>query len=408
MDSTRGMGTTGPLTPDAVQTSGSRTLNRLAALGVAALVGLTVMTVTLTPDWRRPSQPPPIGPGVESAEAPSPEEVDRAVERGLRWLADQQAPNGAWTGATGHKRGDGYVVFYDEEWQAEFQRGHPGVTALAGLAFLANGQLPGRGLHGKTLARVLDYLLDCTGSAAYITDAGSRMYSHSFSVLLLSQVHGMTRRRSEEIEEKLREACRFVVSAQNAHGAWRYTPGMLQSDLSVTVCQVQALRAARNVGIHVPKVCIDRVVRYVKKSRIEHGRERGAFYYKIHGRAARTKTSFTVNAAAATCLHSAGVFDDALDGPALEYVEDRYDEVSTYYPDHYFFWYGNYYAVQAMQMQGGKRWERYWKKISRDLVRRQGRDGRWPNSVGPGDAFSTAMACLILRVPLGYLPIFRH
>lgn len=344
--------------------------------------------------------PDPVGPSAKA--------VDRAVARGLEWLAGRQSSRGAWTGATGHKRSSGYVVFYDESWQGAQGRGHPGVTSLAGLAFLASGHLPGRGRYSKILERTIDYVLDRTGPSAYITDSGSRMYSHSFAVLFLSQVHGMTSRRPDEVESKLREACRFVIEAQNEYGAWRYAPGMLQADLSVTVCQVQALRAARNVGIRVPKTCIDRVIDYVKKSRITYGRGAGAFFYKIYGRSAKTKTSFTINAAAATCLHSAGVFDRDLNGPALRYVEDHYDEVSTYYPNHYFYWYGNYYAVQALQMEGGKPWDRYWAKLSRDLLRRQRLDGSWANSVGPGDHFSTAMACLILRAPLGYLPVFRH
>lgn len=345
----------------------------------------------------------------EPSTGPSPEAVDRAVERGLQWLAARQARIGGWTGASGHKRMSGYVTFFDEEWQRRLQRAHPGVTSLAGLAFLASGHLPGRGKHGKVLDAAIDYLLDRTGQAAYITDSGSRMYSHSFSVLFLSQVHGMTRRRADEVETKLREACRFVVENQNEYGAWRYTPSMLQADLSVTVCQVQALRAARNVGIKVPKSCIDRVIDYVKKSRIPEGEwESGAFYYKIYGRSARTKTSFTINSAAVTCLHSAGVFDDQLYARALSYIEDHYDEVSNHYPEHYFYWYGNYYAVQAMHMEGGERWKRFWNKVATDLLRRQRLDGSWRNDVGPGDHFSTAMACLILRVPLGYLPVFRH
>lgn len=375
-------------------------------LFAALAIGVATAAFALRP-WDE-SASASVFPRASDPVGPSTKAIDRAVNRGLEWLAAQQSAQGCWTGATGHKRMSGYVTFFDESWQRRQGRGHPGVTSLAGLAFLASGHLPGRGKYRKTLERTIDYILDRTGHSAYITDAGSRMYSHSFAVLFLSQVHGMTRRRPDEVESKLREACRFVVEAQNEYGAWRYTPGMLQADLSVTVCQVQALRAARNVGIRVPKTCIDRVIDYVKKSRIVDGWEVGAFYYKIYGRSARTKTSFTVNAAAATCLHSAGVFDKSLNGPALSYVEDHYDEVSTYYPDHYFYWYGNYYAVQALQMEGGKRWDRYWAKVSRDLLRRQRLNGSWANSVGPGDHFSTAMACLILRAPLGYLPVFRH
>ncbi len=34
--------------------------------------------------------------------------------------------------------------------------------------------------------------------------------------------------------------------------------------------------------------------------------------------------------------------------------------------------------------------------------------GRWVNNVGPGDAFSTAVACMILQIPRQYLPIFQR
>ena len=35
-------------------------------------------------------------------------------------------------------------------------------------------------------------------------------------------------------------------------------------------------------------------------------------------------------------------------------------------------------------------------------------DGRWRCRVGPGDAFGTATATLILQIPLQYLPIFQR
>jgi hypothetical protein len=35
-------------------------------------------------------------------------------------------------------------------------------------------------------------------------------------------------------------------------------------------------------------------------------------------------------------------------------------------------------------------------------------DGRWCCEVGPGDEFSTAVACLLLQLPRQYLPIFQR
>ena len=42
------------------------------------------------------------------------------------------------------------------------------------------------------------------------------------------------------------------------------------------------------------------------------------------------------------------------------------------------------------------------------LIEDQGSDGHWSNTVGPGDVFSTAVACIVLQVPKQYLPIFQR
>jgi hypothetical protein len=42
------------------------------------------------------------------------------------------------------------------------------------------------------------------------------------------------------------------------------------------------------------------------------------------------------------------------------------------------------------------------------LISDQKPDGRWINDVGPGDVFSTAVACVVLQVPKQYLPIFQR
>jgi len=373
---------------------------------VLQLVGMPVLLL-LGPFAAAPKAPEP------ERQLASPEDdrirrIDSAVERGLRWLAVRQQDAGCWTGDVGHKQGDSYALLDSARRQSLDGEGHVGVTAICGLAFLANGHVPGRGPCARVLDDTIDYLLSNQGDFGYLHQSESRMYSHAFATLFLSQVRGMTRQRSEQVDRALRSAVGFLEKTQNHHGAWRYTPFTVEADLSVTVCQVQALRAARNAGIHVSSDCIDRVIDYVRDSRIPAGRYEGAFFYKIHGRSAFTKTSFTINAAAITALHSAGVYDEAEYGGGLRFVEENYHDVSRQYPHHFYYWYGNYYAAQALHMTGGQRWDRYWDRLSEDLLSRQRSDGSWHNSVGPGDVFSTAMACLLLRVPAQVLPIWAR
>jgi hypothetical protein len=338
--------------------------------------------------------------------------VADAVTRGLKYLVLSQRPKGYWLGDVGHKQMDRYLVYFERYREEAADQGNVGVTALAGLAFLAGGHVPGRGPHGKVLERTLRYVLECTsrhnGPEGYIADSDTRMYEHAFATLFLSQLYGMSHARTPMVGTKLKAAVDLIVDCQTEAGGWRYGPYTNECDLSVTVCQVQALRAARDAGIPVRRSCIDRVVEYIKRSQIPYGYQRGLFWYKITGTSAMTKTSFAINAAAVTALHSAGLYNDDDYGKAVDYLESEYDEISRFYGSHFYFWYGNYYAAQAFHQCGGPRWERYWKRLVRDLLSRQQSDGRWRNDTGPGDEFATAMACLILQIPEGFLPIFQR
>lgn len=393
-------------------------MSRARAAFVAALLLLTggsvVAAFTAQDGTPPPLEPPRAAPPPGAADPdpssalddPSLQRIDRAVARGLRWLATQQQPSGGFVGDCGHKQGDSYAVYDTAERQREDGDAHVGVSSLVGLALLADGQQVDDGPWADSFDRLIGWLVGSQDEFGYLCDGTTRMYSHSFGLLFLSQLYGMTARHHERVERALQQAVAFTESAQNEHGAWRYQPFTLEADLSVTVCQVQALRAARDAGIAVKKGVIERVVDYVQASRIERGWSEGAFYYKIHGRGAYEKTSYAINAAAVTSLHSAGRYDEREYGGALEYLVQARDE-NFARADHFYFWYGNWYAAQAFWTEGGPRWRRYWNELCATLLAAQEADGRWRNSVGPGDAFATAVACALLRLPAQYLPIFR-
>jgi hypothetical protein len=333
-----------------------------------------------------------------------------AAERGLAWLKGQQLDAGCWVGYVGHKQNDDYMVLENAmlpELQRARGRGHLGVTALCGMAFLAGGSLPDRGPHADTVRRTLDYVVRTAQENGFLSDAGTRMYSHAFATLFLAEVYGMA--ANDAAKGTLERAVNLIVDTQNAHGGWRYNPFDRETDLSVTVCQVQALRAARNIGIRVPSDTIDKAIGYVRASRVERGPDRGLFYYKIHGRGAYDKPNeYAINAAALTALSSAGVHDDDLVDPVLTFLAREYERVADGYPTHFYFWYGNYYAAQAFYQHGGPRLRAYFARLARDLCASQHADGRWTNSAGPGDEFATAVACVLLQMPRQYLPIFQR
>ncbi len=343
-----------------------------------------------------------------------------AARRGLQYLAAHQNPDGSWSGDMGFKLNQDYKV-------TKYNVPHMGVTALAGIAFLSGGHLPERGEYAGTIARCIDYILSHVRERGYITANNSRMYSHAFATLFLAEAYGMTHR--PDVGRKLQEAVDLIVECQNRFGSWRYEPFAPEADMSITVCQLMALRAARNIGIKVPRSTIDRAVEYVRRSyvgkRSEHlspfnrmllpvpyySIEQGCFLYQIFldGSSGFKRSSFALTAAGIVSLYNAGRYSEAQLEQSLPSLERKYDVVSNPpWRPHYFYWYGHYYAVQAMYIAGGRHWNGYYPKIREDLIKAQRPAGNWQNVYGPGENFATAVAAIILQVPFNYLPIFHR
>jgi uncharacterized protein YfaS (alpha-2-macroglobulin family) len=87
------------------------------------------------------------------------------------------------------------------------------------------------------------------------------MYGHGVASIALAEVYGQT--KDPRVRPKLEQVIRTIIESQNAEGGWRYNPRPNDADISVTVLQVVALRAAKNAGLDIPQVTIDRAVKYV-------------------------------------------------------------------------------------------------------------------------------------------------
>lgn len=340
--------------------------------------------------------------------------VDAAVERGLAWLASRQNDKGFWHGLVGSRGGrSSYFPIASLELQVAAGSGHIGVTALCGMAFLAGGHLPARGHYGDTVQLAMNATLDSVQENGVITASGTRMYSHAFGTLFLAECYGMA--SSPRLKTGLEKATAIIVDCQNAQGGWRYNAFSRDSDLSVTVCQLQALRAARNIGIGVPRQTVDRATDYVKAHQVPDGAAEGLYYYNIYGRRRNRKTDhYSIQAAAATSLLAAGIYESRLLDPVVDFLQQDLRNVMYREPHHYHFWYGNYYASQVFFHAEGLLREdcftKYYAAMRSHLLADQEPDGRWlnPQSEGPGDEFATAVACIILQIPRQYLPIFQR
>lgn len=307
-------------------------------------------------------------------------ETIESLHEGLDWLKARQHNDGSF----------GSVQAYSH---------HVAVSSLSGLSLLASGSTAIDGPYAVTISRTIDFVVSQVQPSGVIADQQSLkqgpMYSHGFATLFLAEAYGDSN-RDEEIRKILRGAIRIIVQSQNRQGGWRYTVGGGEADISVTVCQMMALRAVSNAGFSVPQETVDRCVEYVQNCRNRDG----GFRYQLYQ---DRDSEFARSAAALVALNNANVqqFDQT---PTLRYILQFRPQPGKN-KDIPYFYYGHYYASQAMWHAGESFWKSWYPSLRDELLQRQTADGRWTSDKF-GDEYATAMALLSLQVPHGYLPIF--
>jgi hypothetical protein len=329
--------------------------------------------------------------------------AQEAIDRGLRYLSTHQNADGSF--GTG-----GY-------------RGSIAITSLCGLAFMAGGHQPGRGRYGRVVTRALEYVLSQEtphyqglDTPGFLYSRSGRMngpmYGHGFGTLFLAECYGMVHRPDlrRRLREVLGRAVQLIIRTQNFEGGWRYRPVAHDADISVTICQIMALRAARNAGFTVPRSVADRCTQYVKDCQAVQGD--GGFHYTRQG----GPTGFARTAAGVVALYSAGVYKDRAVERGLQYLMRRKPGTARQ-PQPFFFddmqqhyYYGHYYAAQAMWTAGGRYWREWFPAIREELLHHHDynrQEGYW-NDGRICPHYCTAMALIILQIPNNYLPILQR
>ena len=364
----------------------------LAALAAAALLSTASAQTTPTP---APAPTlPPIPAATRPGKEPLPEHdkvvVDANTEKllhgALKFLAGQQSPAGSWSSRGGE---------------------HPvAMTGYTLMAFLACGELPGEGEFGRNVANGVNYLLASVREDGYITSESvrsgrksSNMYDHGVATIALAEVYGQT--QDPNIKSKLELAVKLILTAQSRTGGWRYAPRPADADISVTVLQVVALRAAKNAGIIVPQSTIDNAIKFIKECYDEHS---GGFCYTPH-----SGPGFARTAAGTYCLQVCGLYDDKMVKTGSEYLlKTRESQPFTY---------GAFYAAPAQYMIGGDTWTKWYAHMHGILVPKvvaQGDIAYW-NAVegdqqgqGLAPVYTTAIYTTILAMPYHYVPLYQR
>ena len=311
------------------------------------------------------------------------DKTEAVIKGALKWLASKQLPNGAWAASEDEQR-------------------HPiAITGYVLMAFQAAGQLPGEGEFGKNVTLGMQYLLDSTAPDGIMGNRsdGQYMYGHGVAAIALAELYGQT--RSPAMRPKLEKIIRVILASQNPEGGWRYRPIARDADISVTVLQVVALRAAKNGGLEVPQSTIDRAVQYVKHC---YHPPSGGFTYQPN-----RDPGFARTAAAIYSLQVCGLYDDDMVKKGSEYLmknNKNHDEWFTY---------GNFYAAPAQYMLGGEIWKKWYAQIRDVLVKSvtiKGDlaywDGKLDRGRSVGPVYCTGVYTMILAMPYHYIPLYQR
>ena len=307
------------------------------------------------------------------------DKTESVIRGALKYLAAQQEKSGAWNAEHRRIAMTGYVL----------------------MAFLATGNLPNEGPYGKNVAAGVQYLLDQVRDDGMFEphQDGQYMYGHGIATIALAEVYGQT--RSPSLREKLEKLVNLIINSQNSEGGWRYRPTSRDSDMSFTVLQLVALRAAKNGGLEVPQSVLDQAVEFVQSCYREKD---GGFAYQP-----RQGPGFARTAAAIYSLQVAGKYDDPHVKAGSEYLFEKAD-------DREWFTYGHFYAGPAQYMIGGETWTTWYARMRELLlkeVKREGELAYWESTLdkqnkGLCPLYCTAVYTTILAIPYHYIPLYQR
>jgi len=351
------------------------------------------------------------GPAARGEEVPK--EYHETIKKGLDWLARNQFKDGHWEGVNGQ-----YAV---------------SMTALGGMGLLCEGSTIREGRYRDNIRRAVNWLMDrvqpngLIGNPTSQSEGGRYMYGHGFGLLFLACVVGEEEnaKRRERLVQLLEKACKYSLDAQTNRGGWGYVSAKDGSNFdegSVTITQVQGLRAARNAGVIVPNEVIKQAQKYLNDST----NDQGGVQYSLAFGGGRGDGRPALTAAAICCGFSFGDYNGELVKKWLKYCQNTlsipgdgrrmgHDE------------YTHYYYAQVIYVLGDDRfkklfpdarsdelltWSRYRKAVFDEFKRTQAADGSWSHDswtarmVGP--VYVTACYLTVLQLDKAALPIYQR
>jgi hypothetical protein len=347
------------------------------------------------------------------------------IDKGLKWLVEQQHKDGHWEAAAGQ-----YAV---------------AMTAFAGLALLSEGSTTKEGKHTEPLRKAVAWMLAHAQPDGRISEpknapeAARYMMSHGYALLFLSQVYAKETdaKRRKELGKVLEKAIEFTQQSQTKKGGWGYVSAADGADFDegcATEIQLHGLFATRKAGVAVPKELVNSSLGYLQKSSkvVKNDQDakktQAGMLYSLAQAGGEARPALTV--AAVAILLNAGEAQGDLALQWLNYIQGAlpvvanaklnrfgHDEYTQFYlaqlchqlgeegharmrPD----------LAQAEKNQKEKvllKWSRYRAVMFETIASAQQENGSW-KSASVGDLYPTAVYLIVLQLDKGNLPYYKR
>jgi hypothetical protein len=341
-------------------------------------------------------------------------QTEAAIERGLKFLAQNQREDGSWKLEDFGERVD--------------MHSDTAATALSLLSFQGAGYTHQQFKYADVCGGAVQWLIkhQRANGDLYVrsdskSDANAWLYSHSIATLALCEAFGMT--QDEKIRANAQKAIDFLVQSQDPQaGGWRYLPNV-GSDTSVTGWCMMALKSAELSGLDVSKESYGGIEKWLNASQSS---EQQRYLYRYNWQAA--DTAATRHGRVPTpVMTSVGLLmrlylgwrrtnPDMIRGTdwLLERIPAE-GTVANPQRDTYYW----YYATQVLFHMGGDRWKTWYEGLYPMLIRTQQQEGEFVGSWEPngkipdawgrfgGRLYVTTLNLLSLEVYYRHLPIYE-
>ncbi|MCC7011275.1 MAG: terpene cyclase/mutase family protein [Planctomycetes bacterium] len=349
--------------------------------------------------------------------------TEQALKDGLEWLRWHQSEDGSWD-SDGFMTNCGHIAAGQTCKDPGEAQHDVGMTGLALLAFLGDGNTTREGPYKEQVAKGINWLktqqdpdLGLIGEQV----GHAFIYNHAIAALSVCEAYYFS--KSPLIKRTAQDAIKFIGQARNPYGAWRYNyPPTGESDTSVTGWCVFALKSAEEAGLTIDHAAFKDAESFIiEMTDPATGRCGYDSVGSQSSRITRVNDHFppengeAMSAVALLCRFFLGQ-DPEKEPMMAKHADLLAKKLPKWDPDSktidFYYW---YYGSYAMYQMGGTKYWDVWNKAMKTAVvesqRKEGDEkGSWDATVDPwgyagGRVYTTALGVLCLEVYFRYAKV---